>query len=150
MLDNLDVLCYYGLGQSKYLRKTGVTMSKTIMTKQKFANQWLRHFAKDIDKKKLQESYVDQYIWHIFSFRLLEKGSFLEGEAARHAYDSIDKSNCIFCDMFGQNGVTDKALDEYATAASIDSNVTELSLWRRTTLGHTSKPTNVISVVLIL
>ncbi len=101
-------------------------MSKAIMTKQKFANQWLRHFAKDIDKKKLQKSYVDQYIWHIFSFRLLEKGSFLEGDAARHAYDSIDKSNCIFCDMFVKNGVTDKALDEYATAASIDSNVTEL------------------------
>lgn len=101
-------------------------MSKAIMTKQKFANQWLRHFAKDIDKKKLQKSYVDQYIWHIFSFRLLKKGSFLEGDAARHAYDSIDKSDCIFCDMFGQNGVTDNALDEYATAASIDSNVTEL------------------------
>ena len=101
-------------------------MSKFIMSKQKFINQWLRYFAKNIEKDKLDMFVYDQYIWHIFSFDLLNKGLFLSGDAARMVYDAEDKSDCIFCDMFGSNGMTDKLLDEYASAESIDSAVTEL------------------------
>ena len=75
------------------------------MTKQQFINQWLRHFASDIPKKQLDRYVKDQYIWHVFSYRLTAK-AFFEGNAAREAFDRIDKRNCICCDAFG-DGVID-------------------------------------------
>ena len=101
-------------------------MPKAIMSKQKFINQWLRHFAKSIDKKDIEKCFVNDFIWHIFSYGLLAEGSFLAGNDARAAYDEAHKSDCIFCDMFGQNGVTDKTADIYGSAESIDRNVKEL------------------------
>lgn len=101
-------------------------MLKSVMSKQKFINQWLRHFAKNITKEEMAKYVHDQYIWHIFSWDLLEPEAFLTGDNARSAYDNADKSDCIFCDMFGPNGVTDKLLDEYRTSKEIDSNITEL------------------------
>lgn len=101
-------------------------MPKAIMTKQKFINQWLRHFARNINNKDIEKCFVNDYIWHIFSYELLEEGSFLVGDAARTEYDAVNKSDCIFCDMFGQNGVTDRLLAEYNSAENIDSNIAEL------------------------
>ncbi len=101
-------------------------MSGNFMTKQKFINQWLRHFAKGIERKELDRCYVDQFIWHIFSFGLLKEEAFLVGDAARLAYDNADKAACIFCDWFGKNGVTDKMLKEYNSSKDIDDNITEL------------------------
>ena len=96
------------------------------MTKQKFVNQWLRHFAASVDQRDVEKYVTDQYIWHIFSWNLVSSDSFLVGDAARRAYDETDKSDCIFCDMFGMNGVTDKLSEAYSSSHSIDSNVTEL------------------------
>ena len=101
-------------------------MPKAIMSKQKFINQWLRHFARNIDNKDIEKCFVKEYIWHIFSYELLEDESFLVGDAARSEYDAADKTDCIFCDMYGQNGVTDKILSEYSSAKEIDSRITEL------------------------
>ena len=101
-------------------------MSKFSMTKQKFINQWLRHFAGSINSKELEKHHAYDHIWHIFSFGLLDEGSFLVGDAARKEYDTADKSDCIFCDMYGQNGVTDKMLSEYCSSKEIDSKMTEL------------------------
>lgn len=101
-------------------------MPKSIMSKQKFINQWLRHFAKNIDNKDIEKCYVKDFIWHIFSYELSEKGSFLVGDDARAAYDTAIKSDCIFCEMYGQNGVTDKMLSEYSSSKEIDSKVTEI------------------------
>lgn len=101
-------------------------MPKSVMSKQKFINQWLRHFAKNITKEKRSRYVNNQYIWHIFSWNLLEPESFLTGDDARSAYDNVDKSDCLFCDMFGPNGVTDQLLDEYSSSKEIDSKITEL------------------------
>lgn len=99
------------------------------MTKQKFINQWLSHFAKNIEKDKISKYVKDQFIWHIFSFEIIDRDCFLSGDAARHAYDEADKSDCIFCDMFGPNGVSHRMSEEYRSAASIDQidrSLTEL------------------------
>jgi len=101
-------------------------MPKAIMSKRKFINQWLRYFARNIDNKDIEKCFVNDHIWHIFSYELLEEGSFLVGDAARSEYDTADKSDCIFCDMYGQNGVTDKMLFEYSSSKEIDSKMTEL------------------------
>ena len=103
-------------------------MSKNVMPQEEFTSQWLQHFAKGVTKDKLQKYVTNQYIWHIFSWKLLDSDSYLSGDAARSAYDSIDKSNCIFCESFGRRGkgVTNVLSEEYSSAKSIDSQVTEL------------------------
>ena len=76
-------------------------MPKAIMSKQKFIDQWPRHFARNIDNKDIEKCFVNDFIRHIFSYELLKEGSFLSGNDARMEYDAADKSDCIFCDMCG-------------------------------------------------
>ena len=100
-------------------------MPKPIMTKQKFINQWIRHFAKNVSSKDIDSYVKNQYIWHIFSWDLLCRDTFLVGDEARQAYDKEDKSNCIFCETFG-SGVSEAMKEDYISSKSIDMNVTEL------------------------
>ena len=100
-------------------------MEKSSMTKKKFLNQWLRHFARGLSKKDFETYVQDQYIWHVFSFPLLEYSNLLTGDAAREAFDKVDKSGCICCDMFGTEGVTCMTAFDSVTAAEIDSHYKE-------------------------
>ena len=100
-------------------------MAKFSMTKELFKNQWLRHFAKDVDKKDIEEHVKGQFIWHVFSWELIKPDGLLVGNDARRAFDKIEKNDCICCDMFGSNGVTNKLSNEYDTAEKIDQKLTE-------------------------
>ncbi len=100
-------------------------MAKFSMTKQKFINQWLRHFAQGINKSQYEKYVKDQYIWHVFSWELIKPDGLLTGDAARRAYNQAVKTDCIFCDMFNNGGVTDKFSPQYDTAEKIDENLTE-------------------------
>ncbi len=100
-------------------------MPKFSMTKQKFINQWLRHFAKDVAKEQLK-NYVDgQFIWHVFSFKLIGSENLSVGDLARQAYNQASKKDCVFCDMFSNGGITDKLSAEYDTAEKIDCRFAE-------------------------
>ena len=100
-------------------------MAKFSMAKQKFINQWLRHFAQGINKSQYEKYVKDQYIWHVFSWELIKPDGLLTGDAARQAYNEAVKTDCIFCDMFNNGGVTDKFSPQYYTAEKIDENLTE-------------------------
>ena len=100
-------------------------MAKFSMTKQKFTNQWLRHFAKGVTKKHIEQYVKDQFIWHVFSWELIKPDGLLVGNDARRAFDKIEKNDCICCDMFGSDGVTNNLSDEYDTAEKIDEKLTE-------------------------
>ena len=100
-------------------------MAKFSMTKQKFINQWLRHFAHGINKNQYKKYVEDQYIWHVFSWELIKPDGLLIGDAARQAYNETVKTDCIFCDMYNNGGVTDKLSPQYDTAEKIDENLTE-------------------------
>lgn len=100
-------------------------MAKFSMTKQKFTNQWLRHFAKGVAEKQIEQYVKDQFIWHVFSWELIKPDGLLVGNDARRAFDKIEKNDCICCDMFGSNGVTNKLSSEYDTAEKIDQKLTE-------------------------
>ena len=95
------------------------------MTKQKFINQWLRHFAQGINKSQYEKYVKDQYIWHVFSWELIKPDGLLIGDAARQAYNDAMKTECIFCDIYNNGGVTDKLSPQYDTAEKIDENMTE-------------------------
>lgn len=89
------------------------------MTKQKFTNQWLRHFALELSKEDFQKYVKDQYIWHVFSWKLIPLDNLLTGDAARQAFNGANKADCLCCDAFG-SGVSDSLLSHYDTAEKID------------------------------
>lgn len=72
------------------------------MTKKEFYSNFLTAFASDIPKKDIDKYVVStgNYIWHIFSWGLLDKSSFLVGDEARKAYDKIDKSDAYCIEWF--------------------------------------------------
>ena len=100
-------------------------MPRFTMSKKKFINQWLRHFAKDVPQKEMKQYVINQYIWHIFSWELIGRDRYLAGDDARRAFDQVRKNDCIFCDAFGNYGVTDKLSDQYDTAEKIDEKLNE-------------------------
>ena len=95
------------------------------MTKQKFANQWLRHFAPELSKADFQKYVKDQHIWHVFSWKLIPLDNLLTGDAARQAFNAVNKADCLCCDAFGSEGVTDILSPHYDTAEKIDAAMTE-------------------------
>ena len=89
------------------------------MTKNEFYDDWLKNFASDIPKKDI-EKYVratGNYIWHVFSWKLLDEKQYLVGDAARKAYDKINK-NEAYCIEWFKDKVTKKlSLDLYSAKA---------------------------------
>ena len=100
-------------------------MDHCSMTKKKFINQWLRHFASNVPQKQLDKCVRGQYIWHVFSYKLITD-DVLTGDAARKAFNSVDRSNCICCDMFGSGGVIDTLPYNCNTAEEIDKQFVEV------------------------
>ena len=71
-----------------------------------FEKKWMSSFANGIDKKAIQKYVVStgNYIWHIFSWKLLPQGSYLVGDAARKAYNNLSKQKrecALFIEPFG-------------------------------------------------
>ena len=108
-----------------YRINRGDGMAKFSMTKQKFINQWLRHFASGLSKEQFEIYIKDQYIWHVFSFNLIAFDGLLVGDAARKAFNQAEKSDCICCDMFDGSGVTDVLSSHYDSAEKIDEQLKE-------------------------
>lgn len=92
------------------------------MTKNEFFSKWLEVFAADIPNKAIEKyvKAIGNYIWHIFSWELLDKSRYLTGEAAKKAYDKIDKSDAIFIDWF-EDEETHDITWELKTANTLDS-----------------------------
>jgi len=91
-----------------------------------FKKEWMSHFAKGIPGCKIDKYVVGtgDYIWHVFSWGLLSEESFLVGDAAREAYDSLstyEKENAVYIEPFEDEGTfsmtqkdaRSKKLDKY-------------------------------------
>ena len=74
------------------------------MLLKEFEKRWLAVFAEGVSKQRLEECMrCGHYIWHVFSFELLPEGTYLEGDAAREAYDSLpacERENALFIKPF--------------------------------------------------
>jgi hypothetical protein len=71
-----------------------------------FEKKWMAFFANGIDQKAIQKYVVStgNYIWHIFSWELLPKESYLTGDAARKAYNNLSKQQrecALYIEPFG-------------------------------------------------
>ena len=86
-----------------------------------FEKQWMNHFASGISKEDIKKYVVStgNYIWHVFSWKLLPEETYLVGDEARRAYDAADKKNAMYIDAFG-DGVCKALDDKYEKAASLE------------------------------
>jgi len=94
------------------------------VTKNEFYDNWLKNFASDIPKKDI-EKYVratGNYIWHVFSWELLDGKQYLVGDAARKAYDKINK-NEAYCIEWFKDKITKKLSSDLYSAKALDELV---------------------------
>jgi hypothetical protein len=74
------------------------------MLLKEFEKRWLAVFAEGVSKQRLEECMrYGHYIWHVFSYELLPAEDYLEGDAARAAYDSLsmeERENALFIKPF--------------------------------------------------
>jgi len=92
------------------------------MTRDEFYSTWLSHFAKDISRNDI-EKYVaatGNYLWHVFSWELLDKKAFLTGDSARKAYDEADKHNALYIKWWPEDDETQSLTKELTAAKALD------------------------------
>lgn len=91
------------------------------MTEKEFYKKWFEVFAQGISDKQIQKYVVDtgNYIWHIFSFELIDMDKYLVGDEAKKAYNSIDKNGALYVELDDDNGVQDVTW-ELSRAEEID------------------------------
>ena len=65
------------------------------MNGKEFSDKWIRVFAPNITKSQYNKRIRNQYIWHAFSWYMIPKDLYLEGDAARTAYNDVDKIGAI-------------------------------------------------------
>ena len=91
------------------------------MTKNEFYSRWLGCFAKGITQEKIEKYVVatGNFLWHVFSWEMLDEELFLTGDEAKKAYDKADKRNAVYIEWFEDDEA--KSLpDSLGTAAGID------------------------------
>lgn len=83
------------------------------MTKDEFYAKWLDAFGGGISKSDIKKYVIatGDYIWHIFSWDLAEKGRYLTGKEAEKAYDQIDKRGAMYIDWFEDDHAKDITWD---------------------------------------
>ena len=96
------------------------------MTKSEFYSAWLSHFANGISREKIEKYVVStgNYLWHVFSWELLDEKMFLTGNSAIKAYDKIDKHNALYIKWF-EDDETKELTANLNTAKDLD-RVTEI------------------------
>lgn len=92
------------------------------MTNTTFCKRWLSHFAQEVSQADINTYVIatGNYIWHVFSWNLLDNSRYLTGDAAKAAYDQADRSDAVYVDQF--HGKTVKDLDpRLHTATALDA-----------------------------
>lgn len=91
------------------------------MTKDEFYSKWIAAFAggvsdEDIQKYVVSSEEYNNFIWHVFSWNLIKRGSYLTGKAANMAYSRVDKAGAVFS---RDEGESFREMNDYS--ASTDS-----------------------------
>lgn len=92
--------------------------------KSDFEKEWIKIFAKGISKKELKEHVLSNgnFIWHVFSWKLIPDNTYLVGNEARIAFDEQDKTNAIYFEPYlGRK--EDKPIGELPLAKDLDERL---------------------------
>ncbi len=75
-----------------------ITMAQEERILSGFEKRWLRLFADGVSADMLKQHVLaaGNYIWHVFTWELLPRGSWLEGDEARNAFDAADKTGAKY------------------------------------------------------
>lgn len=96
------------------------------MNRNRFEKRWLQAYAADVSKEDIEKYVIatGKYIWHVFSWNLLPKDSYLTGDSARAAYDVVDKTEAVCLKPFSQEG--SRPLPKELTTAHALDGLTEV------------------------
>ncbi len=69
-----------------------------------FKREWLAHFATNVSKNDIEDKALKQgnYIWHIFSWKLIDLKDYLTGEKAREAFNNVNRQNAWYINPWGR------------------------------------------------
>lgn len=72
------------------------------MTKEQFYERWLSAFACGISREDLERYVVTtgNFIWHIFSWELIDGARYLSDDEARAAFDKTKKDGAEYISWF--------------------------------------------------
>ena len=92
------------------------------MNRIEFEKKWLNTFIPNLTNKQYNDCFIDQYLWHIFSYELIPKENVLTGDMARKAYENINKENAIMIQIWDDevDERTTVLLDEYKNWKEIE------------------------------
>ncbi|MDQ0060115.1 DUF4275 family protein [Paenibacillus harenae] len=85
------------IGYMFRLEERGIAATLERDKGQELRDRWEWLFARGLDKEFKRDIYLEQYLWHLFSY---ERLSFLEKEEAEEAFRSQEKQECY---LFYQN-----------------------------------------------
>ena len=90
------------------------------MNGNEFLGKWIRFFAPDITKSQYNKRIRNQYIWHAFSWKIIPKGTYFEGDEARKAYNGADKEDAM-CFQFWRDEFPVPLSEEFDLAEKIET-----------------------------
>lgn len=90
------------------------------MNEKDFIQKWLNTFAPNISEEFYKERIENQYIWHVFSFDVIEKEKYLIGKKARIAYDLIDKKDAIVFRLWDEKKTTQPMQAQFNSSKKLD------------------------------
>ena len=67
-----------------------------------FEKEWLYHFANHVSKSLLRKKVTGRgnFLWHIFSWEIIDKDKYLIGDGARKEFDKVDKSKAKYFSLW--------------------------------------------------
>ena len=90
------------------------------MIKKEFIKKWLNEFAPNMSKSLYKKRIENQYIWHVFSFNIIEKEKYLTGYEAREAYNLIDKKDSIVFELWSDENITQPMQEKFNSSKKLD------------------------------
>ena len=92
-----------------------------------FYAKWLKTFSPQMTDEQYRQYIDGAFLWHAFSFQLIPKESFLEGDAARAAFDSADKSGAEFIRLWSDENP--RPLGRDLKAADIENDDKDIEFY---------------------
>lgn len=90
------------------------------MNEKDFIQKWLNTFVPNISETFYKDRIENQYIWHVFSFDVIEKEKYLIGKKARMAYDLIDKKDAIVFRLWDEKKITQPMQAQFNNSKKLD------------------------------
>lgn len=94
----------------------------TGMKLDEFKKEWLLHFAMGISKRDIEDKVVKtgNYIWHIFSWELINPDRYVTGEKARKAFNKCSKVAAWYIIPFERSATVKSYNNDNVTAEQIE------------------------------